>query len=51
MQVAPQQAYAWIHNPLAEAPEPRQGVDMRKLFSTHPSTEDRIGRLRQMSSA
>ena len=51
MQVAPQQAYAWIHNPLAEAPKPRQGVDMRKLFSTHPSTEDRIRRLRQMSFA
>jgi heat shock protein HtpX len=49
MQVAPQQAYAWIHNPLAEAPKPRQGVDMRKLFSAHPSTEDRIRRLRQMS--
>jgi len=51
MQGAPQQAYAWIHNPLAEAPKPRQGVDMRKLFSTHPSTEDRIRRLRQMSFA
>jgi heat shock protein HtpX len=51
MHVAPQQAYAWIHNPLAEAPKPRQGVDMRKLFSTHPSTEDRIRRLRQMSFA
>jgi heat shock protein HtpX len=51
MAVAPQQAYAWIHNPLAEAPKPRQGVDLRKLFSTHPSTEDRIRRLRAMSFA
>jgi heat shock protein HtpX len=47
MQVAPQQAYAWIHNPLAEAPR-RGGMNMAKLFSTHPDTAERIRRLRAM---
>jgi heat shock protein HtpX len=46
--VAPQQAYAWIHNPLAEGGDRRRsgGVNLARLFSTHPSTEDRIRRLR-----
>jgi len=48
MQVNPSQAYAWIHNPLAEAPKQRGGIDMARLFSTHPSTEERIRRLRSM---
>jgi heat shock protein HtpX len=47
--VDPQQAYAWIHNPLAEGPRRRSGPDMARLFSTHPSTEDRVRRLRAMS--
>jgi heat shock protein HtpX len=56
MQVAPQQAYAWIHNPLAEAPQPRtrhgrQGPNLARLFSTHPDTAERIHRLRTMSFA
>jgi heat shock protein HtpX len=56
MQVAPQQAYAWIHNPLAEAPQPRsrhgrQGPNLARLFSTHPDTGERIHRLRTMSFA
>ncbi len=47
---APQQAYAWIHNPLAEGSDRRRsgGVNLARLFSTHPSTEDRIQRLRSM---
>jgi heat shock protein HtpX len=48
-QVAPQQAYAWIHNPLAEAKARRSGPDMARLFSTHPSTAERIRRLRSMN--
>jgi heat shock protein HtpX len=48
--VAPQQAYAWIHNPLAEGNRrTRNGPDLARLFSTHPSTADRIRRLRSMS--
>ena len=47
MQVAPAQAQAYIHNPLAGAP--KRGVDMTRLFSTHPSTEERIARLRAMT--
>jgi heat shock protein HtpX len=48
--VAPQQAYAWIHNPLAEGNRrTRNGPDLARLFSTHPSTEDRISRLRSMN--
>jgi heat shock protein HtpX len=49
MQVNPSQAYAWIHNPLAEAPKRRSGLDLAKLFSTHPPTEERVARLRSMS--
>jgi heat shock protein HtpX len=49
MQVNPSQAYAWIHNPLAEAPKRRSGLDLAKLFSTHPPTEERVTRLRSMS--
>jgi heat shock protein HtpX len=50
---APQQAYAWIHNPLAEGDRRRRsgGVDLARLFSTHPSTEDRIRRLRSTNPA
>lgn len=51
MAVAPQQAYAWIHNPLAEAPKPRSGPNLARLFSTHPDTTERIHRLRTMSFA
>ena len=48
MNVAPAQAQAYIHNPLAEA-HGRNGVKMAKLFSTHPSTDERIARLRAYS--
>lgn len=48
MPVAPQQAYAYIHNPLAEARGNRQSMRMASLFSTHPATEERIRRLRQL---
>ncbi len=52
MAVNPSQAYAWIHNPLAEGGRQRRGgPNMAKLFSTHPATEERIRRLRSMSSA
>ena len=52
MQVNPSQAYAWIHNPLAEGGRQRRGgPDMARLFSTHPATEERIRRLRVMSPA
>ncbi len=51
MAVNPNQAYAWIHNPLSEAPRRRGGgVDMARLFSTHPDTAERIRRLRAMRS-
>jgi len=50
MQVAPAQAYAYIHNPLAEFQGRRKGgPNMSRLFSTHPATEERIARLRAMS--
>ena len=49
MNVNPSQAYAWIHNPLAEGGRRRGGgPNMARLFSTHPSTEERIRRLRSM---
>ena len=51
MAVPPAQAYAWIHNPLAEAKPTRGGVDMKRLFSTHPDTDERIRRLREMTFA
>jgi heat shock protein HtpX len=48
MAVAPAQAQAYIHNPLAEAHGGRNAATMARLFSTHPSTEERIRRLREM---
>jgi heat shock protein HtpX len=49
---APQQAYAWIHNPLADGGRQRRGgPDLARLFSTHPATEERIRRLRMLSPA
>jgi heat shock protein HtpX len=51
MQVKPAQAYAWIHNPLAESRRRRGGPDFARLFSTHPSTEERIRRLRSITPA
>lgn len=50
MQVAPAQAQAYIHNPLAEMHHKRRtGLDVGRLFSTHPDTGERIRRLRAMS--
>jgi len=50
MNVAPAQAQAYIHNPLAEFRNQRRGggVNLARLFSTHPSTEERIRRLREL---
>lgn len=45
MMVAPAQAQAYIHNPLSELRGGRSS-SMARLFSTHPSTEERIRRLR-----
>lgn len=45
MEVQPAQAHAYIHNPLAGLRQRRGGVDMARLFSTHPSTDDRVNRL------
>jgi heat shock protein HtpX len=50
MAVAPAQAQAYIHNPLAEA-HSSQGVKMARLFSTHPATDERIRRLREFRPA
>jgi heat shock protein HtpX len=47
MQVAPAQAQAYIHNPLAGVQS--RGVNVSRLFSTHPATEERVRRLREMS--
>lgn len=50
MQVAPAQAQAYIHNPLAEMHHKRgTGLDVGRLFSTHPDTGERIRRLREMT--
>ena len=50
MMVSPAQAQAYIHNPLAEMHHKRgTGVDVGRLFSTHPDTGERIRRLRSMS--
>jgi heat shock protein HtpX len=50
MQVSPAQAQAYIHNPLAEMHHKRgTGLDVGRLFSTHPDTSERIRRLREMS--
>ena len=46
MQVAPAQAQAYIHNPLAGMQS--RGVNVSRLFSTHPATEERVRRLREM---
>jgi heat shock protein HtpX len=48
MAIAPAQAQAYIHNPLSEAHGGRSGMQMARLFSTHPSTDERIRRLRAM---
>ena len=50
MQVAPQQAYAYIHNPLSGPQRRSGGLNMAKLFSTHPPTEERVRRLRELQA-
>ncbi|MAT04143.1 MAG: protease HtpX [Acidimicrobiaceae bacterium] len=49
MAVQPAQASMYIHNPLAEARSSQGGPNMSKLFSTHPPTQERIRRLREMN--
>jgi len=44
--VDPNQASAYIINPLKAQARGRSGSGMGKLFSTHPPTEERIARLR-----
>ncbi len=44
--VDPNQASAYIINPLKAQARGRSGGGMSKLFSTHPPTEERIARLR-----
>jgi heat shock protein HtpX len=49
MAISPAQASHYIHNPLAEAHSRRgDGGGMAKLFSTHPPTQERIRRLREI---
>ncbi len=49
MKVAPAQAQAYIHNPLSEFSGRRGGgLNIAKLFSTHPPTEERVRLLRAM---
>lgn len=49
MNIAPAQAQAYIHNPLAEFQNRRTGgVNLARLFSTHPDTDERIRRLRAL---
>ena len=49
MAVAPAQAQAYIHNPLNELRR-GSGAGMARMFSTHPSTEERIERLLSYST-
>jgi heat shock protein HtpX len=49
MAVQPAQASMYIHNPLAEARSSNAG--MARMFSTHPSTEERIARLMALTPA
>ena len=49
MAVQPAQASMYIHNPLAEARSSQGGPNMSKMFSTHPPTQERIRRLREMT--
>ena len=55
MMVAPAQAQAYIHNPLAEARASGRGAGnaatMARLFSTHPATAERVRRLRELVPA
>jgi heat shock protein HtpX len=48
MAIQPAQASMFIHNPLAEARSSQGGPNMTKVFSTHPPTQERIRRLREM---
>jgi heat shock protein HtpX len=47
MMVAPAQAQAYIHNPLSELRKGRT-AGMARMFSTHPATEERVRRLREI---
>jgi len=48
MAVSPAQAQAYIHNPLSEMRR-SSGVNVARLFSTHPDTRERIRLLREMT--